>query len=130
MTDIFESDSIWYIALPGLGKVFLAERNQQVIGCRKCHADVAPREGYRFHKEKYSSALCNGYLCAGCIEQALKSTPRWQFNLTDGALFRANGYTLIPLDGAGLAIGFAAFGEKGLLVAIERMLKEHAVLIS
>ena len=44
---LFESDSIWFIALPGLGRVYLAEHNQQkrTVICRTCGAELATGDG-------------------------------------------------------------------------------------
>jgi len=137
MSDIFQSTEVWCIVLPGLGRVFLQEHNQQpgrIVICRKCQGAIEPGTGCRFVQERNLGRMQpvtkgNGYLCRTCIKHGLQETARWQFNDTEASLFKANGYTLKPIEGQRLADLWMLNGTAGLMAGIREALEVPQVIM-
>jgi hypothetical protein len=133
MANIFESEEVWYIALPGLGRVFMAEHNHQagrIVVCQGCRGEILPNAGYRFKKEKYSTGFFNGFMCRECIVKGLQAVERWHFDAMNGVLLKANGYTFTPIGGHQLAEYFTLMGAPGLMAVIRAALERQTKLIS
>jgi hypothetical protein len=71
----------------------------------------------------------NGYLCRTCIKHGLQETARWQFNDTEASLFKANGYTLKPIEGQRLADLWMLNGTAGLMAGIREALEVPQVIM-
>jgi hypothetical protein len=128
MNSIFEAESVWCVALPGLGRVFLQEHNQQpgrVVICRVCHGPIQPEEGCRIKAERFSQgAVTSGYICPVCIKHSFENTSKWHWSDMDSSLFKANGYTSTPISGQRLADLWILNGQAGLMAAIREALEE------
>jgi hypothetical protein len=134
MNTIFDAKEVWSIALPGLGRVFLQEHNSirggQTAVCKICKATLSAGEGCRFKQERFASgSLGNGYLCPVCIKHELQGTAKWQWNDTDESLFKAHGYTLVPIDGPRLADLWMINGAAGLMAGIKEALEDSKQLV-
>ena len=132
MNSIFEATEVWCVALPGLGRVFLQEHNQQagrVLICRVCRGAIEPGTGCRFRQERYTGSSGSGYICRTCIKHEFERTPKWQWSEMESSLFKANGYTSKPIDGQRLADLWILNGDAGLMAGIRETLEESQVIM-
>jgi hypothetical protein len=121
MRDLFDTEDIWYISLPGLGKAYLSEHNLQpgrTVICRGCRGDIKAGAGFRFVPEHKGNTHSAGYLCRRCLLGGLRGVARWHFDESNGVLFKANGYARVPVRGERLADLFDVYGAAGLMDAV------------
>jgi hypothetical protein len=126
--DPFEVElGIWYVLLPGLGRVYLSEPYLQtgwVVICRKCGNNIAAGAGFRFRRERHGrGSTGDGFLCARCVTEKLEIVPFWQFNEAEEYLFQTHTYTRGAISGLCLALAFTLSGTAGILAVIREMLE-------